>query len=58
MDALAEADWLQRFRNFSQGRTTVIISHRLAIAKQADHLIVLDKGRLSEQALGSKFFRL
>lgn len=49
MDALAESDWLQRFLQFAKGRTAVIISHRLAIARQADHLIVLDQGHLAEQ---------
>ncbi|MCF6311090.1 MAG: ABC transporter ATP-binding protein/permease [Verrucomicrobiales bacterium] len=49
MDAIAEADWLQKFHQFSKNRTTIIISHRLAIARQADHLIVLDQGHLAEQ---------
>jgi len=32
-----------------QGRTTFIISHRISAVKDADEIIVLDKGRIAER---------
>jgi ATP-binding cassette subfamily B protein len=32
-----------------QGRTTLVIAHRLATVQRADRILVLDHGRLVEQ---------
>jgi len=34
---------------FLEGRTTVIIAHRLSAVKQADHVYVFEEGRICEQ---------
>ena len=36
----------QRFFHLTAGRTAVIISHRLASARQCERIIVLDAGRI------------
>ncbi len=48
MDSWAEADWIARFRSLAQGRTAIIITHRLTTAMQADVIHVMDKGAVVE----------
>jgi ATP-binding cassette subfamily B protein len=48
MDSWAEADWFERFRAAAEGRTTIIITHRLTTAMQADEIHVMDNGRIVE----------
>jgi ATP-binding cassette subfamily B protein len=33
----------------AQGRTTVIVAHRLATVKKADRIVVMDQGRIVAQ---------
>lgn len=48
LDPLAEAEVLQQLKKISEGRTTVIISHRLSSVKAADIIYYLDGGRVVE----------
>ena len=48
MDPWAEAEWLDRFRQLAQGRTVILITHRMAIAHMADEIHVLAEGRVVE----------
>jgi ATP-binding cassette subfamily B protein len=48
MDSWAEADWLARLRRLAAGRTTLIITHRLTTAMQADVIYVMEAGRVVE----------
>ena len=48
LDSWAEADWFDRFRALADGRTAIIITHRLPIAKRADIIHVIDEGRVLE----------
>ena len=36
-------------RTLMQGRTTLIIAHRISTLRDCDHIIVLDEGRIAEQ---------
>jgi ATP-binding cassette subfamily B multidrug efflux pump len=49
VDASTEARILQALRSALEGRTTIIISHRLAAVRDADEIIVLDQGRVVER---------
>jgi ATP-binding cassette subfamily B protein len=48
MDSWAEAEWLERFRDLAQGRTAIIITHRLTIAMRADVIHVMEHGQIVE----------
>jgi ATP-binding cassette subfamily B protein len=49
LDAEAEHEIYTRLRDHRSGRTSVLISHRLAAVRDADLLVVLDQGRIVEQ---------
>ena len=46
LDAESERAVQQAVDALSQGRTTLIVAHRLATVKKADRIIVLDQGRI------------
>jgi ATP-binding cassette subfamily B protein len=48
LDPWAEADWLDRFRRLAEGRTAILITHRLTVAMLADEIHVMDAGRIAE----------
>jgi ATP-binding cassette subfamily B protein len=48
LDAEAEHAVFERFRQLSEGRTTIVISHRFPTVRMARHIIVLDQGTLAE----------
>jgi ATP-binding cassette subfamily B protein len=49
LDAESERMVQQALDRAMQGRTTLVIAHRLATVTRADHIVVLDHGRLVEQ---------
>lgn len=49
LDALAEQDLYQAFARLSEGRITVLVSHRFSTVRLADHIVVLEEGRVVEQ---------
>lgn len=51
LDSVTEARIQATFEKLSQGRTTIVIAHRLATVKNADRIAVIDDGRIIE--LGS-----
>lgn len=48
LDAEAEHAVFERFRQLSEGRTTIVISHRFPTVRMARHIIVLEHGELVE----------
>ena len=49
LDASAEAIIQQALQRLSAGRTTLVIAHRLATIRDADKIIVMDKGEVVDQ---------
>ncbi|MFF1834267.1 ABC transporter ATP-binding protein [Streptomyces sp. NPDC058231] len=48
LDAMAAQRILGPLRRLAEGRTTIVITHDLALAADADRILVLDEGRLVE----------
>ena len=48
LDAEAEYRLFEQFRELVQGKTALIISHRFSTVRMADHIVVLDEGRVIE----------
>lgn len=48
LDAENEMIIMKNLGQFYQGKTVVIVAHRLSTVKNADHIIVLDKGKIVE----------
>lgn len=49
VDTETESRILQSLRQVQQGRTVLLIGHRVSTLRHADHIIVLDAGRIVEQ---------
>lgn len=49
MDAQAEADIFNRFKDASAGKTVVLISHRFSTVRMANEILVIDQGRVVER---------
>jgi ATP-binding cassette subfamily B multidrug efflux pump len=49
VDTITEGHILKNFDRIRKDRTTIIIAHRMTAVKNADQIIVLDRGRICEQ---------
>ncbi|MGG6296018.1 ABC transporter ATP-binding protein [Leptolyngbya sp. AN02str] len=48
LDAIAEFDLFQRFRQLTQGKMTFLVSHRFSTVRMADRIVVLEHGTIVE----------
>jgi ATP-binding cassette, subfamily B, multidrug efflux pump len=58
VDTDTEEKILKNLKEFSQNKTTIIISHRISSVKDADHVIVLERGKIIEQGEHQKLIDL
>ena len=58
MDAQAEADIFEHFRQLAKDRITILISHRFSTVRMADQIAVLDRGRIVESGSHEELMQL
>ena len=57
LDSLTEQEIQSALKDISRNRTTLVIAHRLSTIIEADEIIVLDKGNISERGTHSALLR-
>jgi ATP-binding cassette subfamily B protein len=65
VDTRTEEQILSGLRDFMEGRTSIVIAHRVSTVRAADQIVVLEDGRIVEQgshaqllSLGGEYARL
>ena len=58
MDAQAEAEVFEHFRQLARERITILISHRFSTVRMADQIAVLDRGRIVEHGSHEELMKL
>ncbi len=58
LDARSEFEVFQRFAELTQGKAALFISHRFSTVRMADRIVVMEKGRITEDGDHDHLFRL
>ena len=58
LDAKVEVEVYRAFRDISQGKSVLLISHRLGSARLADRIVFLEGGRIIEQGTHDELMEL
>jgi ATP-binding cassette subfamily B protein len=58
LDASSERIIMNNLEKFFKGRTVVVVAHRLSTVKNADQIVVLDKGRIVEKGTHKELTKL
>jgi ATP-binding cassette subfamily B protein len=58
LDAAAEQAVHDKLREYREGATSVLISHRLGAVRHADHIVVLQDGRITESGSHAELLSL
>jgi ATP-binding cassette subfamily B protein len=57
LDARGEVEVYRRFRDMAEGKSVLLISHRLGSARLADRIVVLEEGRVVEEGRHADLLR-
>ena len=58
VDTHTEEEILKNLKEFMKNRTSIIISHRISTVKDADNIIVLEDGKITEQGTHNELIEL
>ena len=51
LDANNEREIMEHLYEFYKGKTVVVVAHRLSTVRDADNIIVLDRGKIAEEGI-------
>ena len=54
LDPASERALMEGYQAVMRGRTTILVSHRLALARRADRVVVLEHGRIVEEGTAAE----
>ena len=54
LDPASERALMEGYQVVMRGRTTILVSHRLALARRADRVVVLERGRIVEEGTAAE----
>jgi len=57
LDATTERHIFESLERLARGRTTLVIAHRLATARRADRIVVIEDGTIAEQGTHTQLMR-
>ncbi|MBP7774141.1 ATP-binding cassette domain-containing protein, partial [Candidatus Gracilibacteria bacterium] len=58
LDSYSEEKVAKAFEHLFEGRTVIVIAHRLQTVKSADDIIVLEKGKIVERGTHTELLKL
>src|SRR4051794_13444461 len=58
LDAASEAQVMDGLMALMHGRTTILITHSMALARNADHVIVIERGRIAQEGTPQELIEL
>jgi ATP-binding cassette subfamily B protein len=58
VDTETEEEILNNLKHLTKNKTTVIVSHRISSAKNADHIILLNEGQIIQQGSHEKLIKI
>lgn len=58
IDAKAEAEIFEHFRDLTANKISIIISHRFSTVRRADYIVVLDQGEILERGSHTELLHL
>ena len=50
LDPIAESDIYQKYNELTEGKSAIFISHRLASTRFCDRILLIEDGRIAEEA--------
>ena len=57
LDPASERELMEGYQAVMRGRTTILVSHRLALARRADRVVVLERGRIVEEGTAAELLK-